>query len=270
MPLKLGAATYTYLWQASLEDAIRRLREIGFRYVEAMATPPHLWPRDTDARRREHLRRLCESLDVELVALNPTFLDLNLASTNPGIRAETVKQLEETIDLAADVGARLIVVACGQRHPLISPGPRELWRIVADGLERCLERCDRRGVSLGLENAWTVVDRAQQLVQLVRDHAHPRLQIAYDVANAAMVQSPSDGLRLVAGRLLHVHLSATNRRVWAHDPIGHGVIDFAEIAAILRDIGYEGVSILEVTHPQDSDAALRESAEALEALGWAR
>jgi len=30
------------------------------------------------------------------------------------------------------------------------------------------------------------------------------------------------------------------------------------------------VSILEVTHPQDSDAALRESAEALEALGWAR
>lgn len=268
--LRLGSATYSYLWSISLEDAIAEIARLGFRAIEIMATPPHAWPRDLDPERRSRLRHLCRDLGLTIEALNPTFLDLNLASTNPGIREEATRQICETIELAGDLGARMVVVAAGQRHPLIAPSADWFWNITREGVTRCLEVCTKRRVYFALENAWTVVDRAQQMAQLMREIDHPWLGICYDVANAAMVQSPYDGLYVVADRLIHVHLSDTDFRAWGHNPVGSGIVDFSRVARILREIGYNGTSILELTYPQDSSGGIRRSTEILERLGWAR
>jgi len=268
--LKLGTVTYSYLWQTSLDEAIARIAKLGFRTVEIMAAPPHAWPRDLDAARRREIRRLCDELQVTVTALNPTFLDLNLCSTNPAIRDETVAQLCETVDLAADLGAGAVVVAVGQRHPLIAPPNDWFWKMAREGISRCLDICEKRRVYFALENAWTVIDRAQQLMQMVEEIDHQWLGICFDVANAAMVQSPYDGLYVVADRLIHVHLSDTDYRVWGHNPIGYGVVDFSRVAEILREIGYKGNSILELVYPQDADGGLLRSAAILEKVGWTR
>lgn len=268
--LRLGAATYTYLWDLPIDDAIRRLAGLGFRHVELMAAPPHLWPRDVDRLRREQLRNLCNSLGVEIVSINPTFLDLNLASPNPGIREESIRQLQEAADLASDLGAKVLVSVSGQRHPLIAPSQQWLWNTVKESIHRCLEHCVKRGIHLGLENGWTVINRAQQMVQMAREIDNPSFGIVYDVANAAMVHSPTDGLKMIGSHLIHVHLSDTDYRTWKHNPVGDGVVNFSQVAQTLREIGYEGVSILEITHPQDSDGAMTRSAESLEYMGWRR
>ncbi|HYL81433.1 MAG TPA: hypothetical protein VEU07_11510, partial [Candidatus Acidoferrum sp.] len=62
MPLTVGACTYSWLWDRPLQDAVRRIAEMGFRYFELMSTPPHCWPRGWPATERTAFRKLYESL----------------------------------------------------------------------------------------------------------------------------------------------------------------------------------------------------------------
>jgi deoxyribonuclease-4 len=92
--------------------------------------------------------------------------------------------------------------------------------------------------------------------------------IIYDPANApAAGEDPAAGVRDVRERLRLVHLSDTPAGGWKHDPIGTGDIDFAAFNATLRDIGYTGLSMMElITRTPDSD--IPDSLEKLRAFGW--
>ena len=268
VPLTVGACTYSWLWDLPLEQAVHRIADLGFRYFEFMTTPPHCWPRDWSAADRRAFRRLYESRDLQLVSLNPTYLDLNLASPNPGFREETIRQLRETIQLAHDIGARIVVVPVGRKHGLIAPDPAHLWTLVKTALDTLLVDCEKLGITFGLENAYTVIHTAAQMVQMCREVAHPNLRLVYDVANATMVESPLDGLDLVAKDLALLHLSDTDEKVWGHARLGTGVIDFAAVTAKVRQIGYAGPAILEIVDRQAPDESNRASLEYLTALGW--
>ncbi|MFI5341378.1 MAG: sugar phosphate isomerase/epimerase family protein, partial [Candidatus Methylomirabilales bacterium] len=121
MPLTVGACTYSWLWDAPLQDAVHRIAEMGFNYFELMSHVPHCWPRNWSSADRVAFRKLYESQGLRLTSVNPTFLDLNMASPNPGIRDESIRQLRETIQLAHDIGAGIVVAIAGRKHALIAP-----------------------------------------------------------------------------------------------------------------------------------------------------
>jgi sugar phosphate isomerase/epimerase len=267
-PLTVGACTYGYLWDLPLADTVRRIAGMGFRYFELMTTAPHCWPRGWTASDRRDFRRLYESCGLRMSSVNPTFLDLNLASPNPGIREETVRQLRETIELARDIGAPMMLVTAGKKHPLIAPDPPYLWDLVRRGLDTLLADGERLGVTVGLENGWTVIDRAEQMARMADELAHPRLQLVYDVANGAMVEPVLESLERVRPRLAMVQLSDTREAKWGHDRIGTGMVDFAAVTRKVREIGFAGPSIMEIVDRDAPDESNRASLERLQALGW--
>jgi sugar phosphate isomerase/epimerase len=268
MALTCGGCTYSWLWDFPLEHAVRRLAALGFSYFELMSTPPHCWPRGWSAADRTAFRSLVESCGLRLVSVNPTFLDINLASPNPGMREESVRQLRETIQLAHDIGAEIVVAPAGRKHALIAPDPEHLWGLVREGLERLLPECERLGVTFGLENAYTVIDRADLMARMCRELDHPRLKLVYDVANATMVESPVEGLDTVAKNLALLHVSDTSRALWGHDRVGTGIIDFAAVADTARRIGYAGPTIMEIVDRRAPEASNRISLERLRQHGW--
>jgi sugar phosphate isomerase/epimerase len=268
MPLTVGACTYSWLWDLPLQEAVRRIADMGFKYFELMSAPPHCWPRDWSAADRTAFRRLYESLGLHLSSVNPTFLDLNMASPNPGIREETIRQLRETIQLAHDLGGGIVVAAGGRKHVLIAPDQSYLWGLVKVGLESLLPDCERLGVTFGLENGYNVTHTAELMVQMCRELSHPKLKLVYDMANATMVESPLDGLELVVKDLALLHFSDTNDKVWGHDRIGTGVIDFAAVTEKVKKIGYVGPTIMEIVDRRRPDESNRVSLEKLRGLGW--
>jgi sugar phosphate isomerase/epimerase len=268
MALTCGGCTYSWLWDFPLEHAVRRLAALGFSCFELMSTPPHCWPRGWSAADRTAFRRLYESCGLRLVSVNPTFLDINLASPNPGIREESIRQLRETIQLAHDIGAAIVVAPAGRKHALLAPDPHYLWGLVRGGLESLLPDCGRLGVTFGLENAHTVIDRADLMVRMCREVDDPRLKLVYDVANATMVESPLEGLDAAAKDLALVHVSDTSRTVWGHDRVGTGIIDFAGVASALRRLGYAGPTIMEIVDRRAPEESNRISLEQLRRHGW--
>ena len=274
MSLKLGAAQYSYLWKYSLEESIRRLANLGFKYVELTSAPPHLWPRSFDNEKRKALRNLCDLVGVELVAVNPTGLDFNLASPDPGIRDETVRQMKEQIDLANDLGASIMVQIGGKRHSLLPPPFEIVWEQYAKkSIVECVQHAEKRRVIFGLENApLKFLEKTQQLKQVVEEIDSPYLRLVFDVANTPRTKPGPpliDQIEEIKEFLVHVHLSDTDSKTWTHDPVGTKEVDFRSVGKKLKEIDFKGVSIIELTYPQDPEGGLISSKDKLLQWGWA-
>ena len=80
---------------------------------------------------------------------------------------------------------------------------------------------------------------------------------------------PCEGLRVIekSGRLRLVHVFDTGLTQIRMDPVGTGVVPFAAVADTLRDIGYEGWSVLCVISPTPETDIL-ESRLKLAQWGW--
>lgn len=61
MALACGASTYSWLWDLSLEEAVHRIANMGFKYFELMSAPLHCWPRGWSQADRTAFRKLYKS-----------------------------------------------------------------------------------------------------------------------------------------------------------------------------------------------------------------
>lgn len=268
MALTVGACTYSWLWDLPLDQAVHRIADMGFKYFELMSAPPHCWPRGWSQAERAGFRKLYESLGLQVTSVNPTYLDINMASPNHGIRDESIKQLRENVQLAHDIGAGVVIAPGGRKHTLIAPDQAYVWGLVKGALESLLPDCERLGVTFGLENGYNVTHTAELMVRMCRELPHPRLKLVFDLANATMVESPLDALEVVAPHMAILHMSDTNDKVWGHDRIGTGVIDWAAVTAKVRKIGWTGPTIVEIVDRKAPDESNRISLARLQELGW--
>lgn len=268
MALRLGAATYKYLWDLSLDDALQHIANLGIRCVEVMTTPPHMWIGEMQPAQCARTRRLFEERELTLIALNPTFLDISIASTNPGIRRESVRQICETVRVCHELGGRVVVLSAGKRHPLIAPPFQYSLTLIVESLAEIVDACERWDVTIGLENGWNLVDTSRQMMEIVDRVNSKYLKIAYDTANANVVEDVLAGLETVRPHLAHLHLSDSTPNVHGHLPIGHGNIDFGKVANILRQMDYQGLSILEIIDTGKSDESILRSIQYLAKYGW--
>ena len=100
--MRLAVSSFAAVTQ-SLRDVEGDLLKFGLD-VEIMCEPPHAWPAPVPWA-NGHVR-----------SLHAPILGINIASTNPGIRKESVMQILATIREAARLGAAGVVV-----HPGIPP-----------------------------------------------------------------------------------------------------------------------------------------------------
>lgn len=273
MELALGTTTYAYLWDYSLDDAIVRIANMGFRYVEVISCPPHIWPREfnKEKRRQEEIRTLFERYNLEPISVNATFLDLNLISTNPAMREETIRQLKEQIDLAAILGAPIAVTSVGKRHPILPPSFKSSWELAKKGIVELVEHARKKEVIVGLENGWSGLTEARHLTGMMEEVGrNDYLGIVFDVANSSMVENPVSGLEKVANDLCLIHLSDTDGKIWTHSPIGKGNIDFEAVGKKIQELQYKGISMLEICQRENPDEAIKSSVREIERVGWHR
>jgi sugar phosphate isomerase/epimerase len=269
VPLPLSGCTFGWLHRAPLADALRSLASAGVRSVELTTAPPHLFTRHFGSYERKDLARLLNRLGIAITSVNPSFVDINLISTNPEIREISERQLSAEIELAADLGAGYVVVIPGRRHAL-APAPDEAAGAVLDeGLGRLLDRATALGVTIALENSpYGYLGSSADLLALVRAWDNPRLRVAYDVANALAQEDPAAGVARLGDCLALAHVSDTWRTRWAHTSVGRGEVDFPAFAAALTAAGFAGPTVYELVDGEDPAPRLPADLAALEKAGW--
>jgi L-ribulose-5-phosphate 3-epimerase len=263
-----GINTYSYTLNWSAADCIRHLADQGYAGVELMMYPGHLWP-DLDTSGRRDLRRAAEERGVRIISLNMPNVDLNVAGASREMRDYSLGLLSQFVRLAGELGAGGIVIGPGKANPLF-PAPRE---ILLGHFNRALDHlapiAEQGGTRLLVENMpFAFLPDADSIMRALADYGNDRIGVIYDVANGHFIgENPQVGLRRVRDRLALVHLSDTRRSVYKHDPVGMGDVPFTGVPAVLVEVGYKEMPMLEIIS-HNADADLRDSAQRLAALGY--
>ena len=255
------------MWTQPALDCVQHLAQMGFDEFELMTMPGHLWPDELDDGERRELRSRFDDLGARVRSLNHTGLDQNLCSAIPEVRSYTVGLFLSLIKLARHLRASNVIVVPGRLNPLLpAPGSRHVdW--LYESLLRLKAPAEDSGVTLALENIPIgPLPRIEQLIDMVRRLDSPAVRICYDVANGHYAgEDPAAGLEAAAPWLDVVHISDTTRKVWRHDVLGDGDIDFAPIVKAIDAIGHVRKPLIELC-VADPDAGLRSSLGTLEGI----
>ena len=243
-----------------LEEAVRLAAEVGFDGVElAIGDPKGLDPAS--------VKRLLGAYGLEVPALGTGAAyaeGLSLSHPEAARREGAVSRLKAHVDLAAELGAYVIVGLIRGRAK-DGLGPERATECVVAGMREVARYAAGRGVKLLLEplnrfetdllntvgDALAMAEAAGDNVGLLVDTFHMNIE----------EPSITGSLREAARRIWHVHVADSNR--WAP---GCGHLDFREIVGTLRDSGYQGYLSAEILHKPEARAAYARTREHLAPL----
>ena len=182
---------------------------------------------------------------------------VDLASTNPKVRAGSLADLTRCIEWVAAAGGTFLVVHPGGFSEQSDfEGRRD---VLKENLGNLGDFAENLGMILCVENMPPGVypgSRMADLANLVGELSHASLRLAIDTGHANMSGSAS-AETLAAGTWLattHVHDNDGRRDI--HSPPGFGTVDFVAWVRALDAINYTGPIMLECIRQLRQDRSL--------------
>ena len=262
--------TFSYLWSSTAIDAIAELSDHGYTTFEVPISSPHCWPVEISPAERSAISGRLDRYGATIRSLNAGGYDLNLASPAASMRSKSIEHITSVIDLAAEWGAREVVISPGTRRPMISPSLDAVHGWLRESMETLAPIAQRAGTRLLFENTpycfTPSIDELAAVVAAIDDDA---VKIVYDVANAAYFgEDPVAALLAHHGAIPLVHISDTGTDTWGHDPIGTGVIHWRALGeAVESTLGVDNV-VLEIIREEDTLREFSTAMRDLSAAGW--
>ena len=269
--LRLGASTFSYVYTHSALDSMLHLATLGFRDFELVITPPHIWPPELDTAKRAEIPRQLAAQGLTIRSFCFPMDDNNLNSILPEIRTATVAIYEQIIDLAGEWRVPYVLLLPGKVHPFF-PQPQD-WMMdwLVQSMRTLAPRAADAGTQLLIENIPSAfLPRADDIMRALDHASEASIGVNLDIANARTAgEDPVAAVRRVKDRLKLVHLADNDGKGHRKEAIGRGNIDYASVANVLREIGFEGFSMLEMVTVNDPEGGHLQSREVLGRFGWA-
>lgn len=234
-----------------LERQCEFARKVGYDGLEiapfTLGEEPHL----LSPARRAEIRSIAGAAGIAITSLHYLMLvpkGLSITSSDAGQRARTVDVMRRLCDLAADLGAEVLVHGSPAQRQLEPGREAEGRRYGAECFAAVAEAAGKAGVTYCIEPLAApdnqFVHTVEEAAAIVRAIGSPAVRTMVDcsAAGRAEVQAIPDLLRqwLPTGLIAHVHLNDPNRR----GP-GEGALAFAPILRALAEGGYQGMAAIE-------------------------
>jgi sugar phosphate isomerase/epimerase len=274
--MRLAFSSNAYL-HFSIEDAIARVADIGYKGIELLADVPHAWPAGLLPERKKSIRRELDRHNLTISNINAFMMNAvadprqpywhpGWTDPYPHYRAIRREHTKRALQLAHELGAPCITTEPG--GPLTS---EQTWesgaRIFYDEIMPCVELAEKLQVKLLIEpEPGLMIETFGQYLQFVARINSPRVKLNFDVGHAYCVgEDPQNWVEQMAPHTEHYHFEdiAASRK---HEHLipGRGAIDFAATLAEIRDSGYIGWLTVELyPYIDNPDAAAREAKDHL-------
>lgn len=230
----------------SFEKSAQLVSDAGYDAIEipaALQANPDKMTED-DAKK---IRTILERNNLEVSAFCVIYpRDVRHASLLASERMRSLKYTKRLIDLASNIGARILVWGSGYARNIPAGISREVGtKWLLELLEQAGRYAAERGVTIAIEplNRYesTVINTIGDAVQMASITHSPAVRVLCDTFHMNIEEASLRDPIIEAGRMLaHVHVSDSNRAI-----PGKGHINFREIFGALRQIGYDGYVTLE-------------------------
>jgi len=235
---------------------LRRLHEVDVRCVEILDEGLHA----LNSRRVRALKRVAQSLGLELT-LHAPFADINIASPNPSLRRLMLRRLEKSILYARDLGCRPWVFHPGLKTGVSFFYPGLDWQLNLGSIRTMLEFARRHDVEIAVENVpepYPFLMKSLGDFSRFYDELGGDIGFVLDIGHANLNRQIEDFITQLSDKTVHVHVSDNDGNHDSHLGIGHGTIDWENVAKLIKKVKYRGVIMLEsVEHVKESLQTLR-------------
>ncbi len=216
----LFAPATRLLWHSGVLGALDQIAKAGFFASEIWAS--HL----QDARVSPNkVKKHAAELGLTLSLHAPSY-DLNPLSSNPEIRSLSRRLVLDSLETAAKINAKIVVVHPGALSST-TDDPEEYW----GRLEEYAVQLDARASHLGLTVAIeamekkklqfvTTIPSLERLAALLESVSATNVGLCLDIAHAGTIGDPEEFLAKVPS-IVHAHLSDTSEEK-THALLGEG------------------------------------------------
>lgn len=227
--IEAGKAGYDFL-EMSIDDTEERLSRLEWTPAE-----------------RQALRRVIEKTDMPIFSMGVSgHRKFPLGSPSPELRARGLEIFQQAIELASDLGVRLIQLMGYDVFYETSDADTKARFI--EGLRQGARWASAAGVMLGLENVDVdTVDCVEKALHYINEVDSPWLNVYPDMGNmVAAGYDPVEQLKLAKGHLIGIHVKDALPGEVRGVVFENGDVPFSDVFQILKEMDFSGPAVVEM------------------------
>ena len=271
---------FSYKGIPEIEEIFKKAKEFGYDGIEFVYDDEFLDPKKIDSEKRKLYKELAESLGLEIPSVaTGVFWKYNLGSTDEKVRETGKEYVKLGIDLAYDLGAKVVLVVPAVADPAI---PYEkIYENSLNSFKELSKYAEDKGVVIGLENVWNkFLYSPLEFRKFIDEVASDHVAAYFDVGNIVALGYHEHWIGLLKGKIAMVHVkdfdvNVGNINGFRH--IGKGSIDWANVINLLKNAGYDDFLNVECPpefypdlkspkYPDDGYRAAKDNADALKRI----
>src|SRR5687768_17193546 len=229
---------HNWMRSETIETTIRRVSGLGYTKLEIAGSPEHY---DTKA-----VRKLLKDYNLSCWGSVTLMLeDRNLLAKDESQRAKSVQYVKDVVRMVKELDGHMVSVVPGTVGKIVPDGrPEEEWQWAVDSMKEIYEYSEASGILLGIEpiNRFETyfINRGDQALALA-EATGPNCGVCLDIFHMNLEEDdPYAAIRRAKGRVVGFHVADNNRLA-----PGMGTLDWPQIVAVLREIGYDGALSVE-------------------------
>ena len=254
-----------------VEEFLRIAKDCGydgfeFCYDDKSFDPSKLGP---DFRRK--VVEVAESYGLEIPSVaTGVFWRYNLGSPDESVRKRGVEYLRAGIELAHDLGARVLLVVPAVADPKVPYDAT--YKLAQESIRSQADYARDHGVVIAVENVWNkFLYSPLEFRRFVEEIGHESVKAYLDLGNIVNLGYPEHWIDLLKGMVACVHVKDFDVEVgnitgFRH--LGRGSIEWPPLLRRLRDAGYGYYLVVEC--PVEFDPELKEPKYPDDYVRWAR
>jgi sugar phosphate isomerase/epimerase len=229
-------------------DELADIAALGFDYLELTMDPPQAHY-TTLRQQMQAIVRTLHSQGMSVICHLPTFV--STADLTDSIRQASVQEMFHSLDVAAELGARKVVLHPGHIGGLGSYVIETALAHANKSLAAIIDHAQTLGLCVCLENMFPrcrAFVEPNDFIEIMQ--RFPDLKLTLDTGHANIGNKKGRRImkfiRKFGHRIGHLHLSDNFGERDDHIPLGSGAIDFVKIARAIKRCGYDDTATLEI------------------------
>ncbi|WP_318531521.1 sugar phosphate isomerase/epimerase family protein [Methanohalophilus profundi] len=175
------------------------------------------------------------------------FSDINLATLNPGIHKEIIRQMGHCLHMASGL-AEIAVIHPGYLSPEGALYPEKAWDNTIKSLKEISTIAGEEGIMLALENMPDMPHifgkYPAEILEIIEKVDSDNIGMTLDIGHANTMGLLDEFLDSCREVMVHSHIHDNHEKRDEHLPLGKGCIDWKKVFD--RADGYEGLFITEM------------------------
>ena len=233
--MKIGASTLA-TFNDTLENSLEFIESLGIEYAELL----HQYPNE------EFDLDILNSFNLKYTIHAP-FMDVNIASLSTKSRANSIAQIKDSVNLAGEIDAKIVVVHPGLVPFLLKDQPDKIYGVANNSIKEIGEYSHDLGVDTTIENMPNFESMIyQDMKKLNETLVEFDMGMTFDIGHANHSGiSPNE---MYFDSIKHMHAHDNFGDDDSHLPLGEGNIQLNDIINTFESKNYDGIYIIEVNN----------------------